>query len=57
MDDYYKNNHPNVHRGAHALANRATEQFEQARSQVQHFVNAKQREEIIFTRGDHDHST
>lgn len=51
MDQYYRTSHSNVHRGAHALAAKATEQFENARYTVQNFVNAKQREEIIFTRG------
>lgn len=54
MDDYYKTTHSNVHRGAHALANRATEKYEWGRDKVKEFINAKQREEIIFTRGATD---
>lgn len=51
MDQYYKTSHANVHRGAHSLAIKATEKYEWARTQVQKFINAKYREEIVFTRG------
>jgi cysteine desulfurase / selenocysteine lyase len=51
MDNYYKTSHSNVHRGAHALAMRATEQFEQARVKVKQFVNAPHAEDIVFTKG------
>jgi cysteine desulfurase/selenocysteine lyase len=51
MDSYYKTSHANVHRGAHALAVKATEKYEWAREQVQKFIHAEHREEIIFTRG------
>ena len=54
MDNYYKTSHANVHRGAHALAVKATEAYENAREQVRKFVNAGGREEIIFTRGATD---
>jgi hypothetical protein len=54
MDSYYKTSHANVHRGAHALAVKATEKYEDAREQVRQFVNAGGREEIIFTRGATD---
>ena len=54
MDNYYKTSHANVHRGAHALAVKATEAYENAREHVRKFVNAGGREEIIFTRGATD---
>merc|ERR1719399_1133635 len=41
----------NVHRGAHLLSVRSTEAFEAARDKVATFVNARCREEIVFTRG------
>lgn len=41
----------NIHRGAHYLADRATADFEGVRDDVREFVNAAQREEIIFTKG------
>lgn len=49
--DYYRRNNANVHRGAHALASRATEAMEQARERVAEFLGGVTREEIIWTRG------
>ncbi len=51
MDHYYRHDNANVHRSAHALASRATIAFESARDEVAYFLNAAQREEIIWTRG------
>ncbi|GAA6135706.1 cysteine desulfurase [Oceaniserpentilla sp. 4NH20-0058] len=51
IDNYYRNDNSNVHRGAHTLADRATINFENARQSVQRFINAKHSEEIIWTRG------
>jgi cysteine desulfurase / selenocysteine lyase len=48
---YYDLVNSNVHRGAHALSDKATELFEAAREKVQHFIKAQHREEIIWTRG------
>ncbi len=48
---YYENDNSNVHRGVHTLGNRATEGYEGARDKVRNFINAKSREEIVFTRG------
>jgi cysteine desulfurase/selenocysteine lyase len=41
----------NIHRGVHALSQRATAAFEDARDAVQRFVNAADRKEIVFVRG------
>ena len=49
--DYYHNDNSNVHRGAHALAERATEKFENARVKVAQLINAAEPREIIWTRG------
>jgi len=49
--DFYTQCNANVHRGAHALSDEATRRFENARSIIQTFVNANQREEIIWTSG------
>src|SRR5688500_123408 len=38
--DYYRSDNSNVHRGAHALADRATVKFESAREKVAQFLNA-----------------
>ena len=51
IDDYYRLRNANVHRAAHELAEEATALMEGARTKGQRFVNAKHREEIIFTRG------
>lgn len=51
MSAYYHSNNANVHRGAHTLGDRATADFEGARDKVQAFLNAKEREEIIWTKG------
>lgn len=48
---FYEHDNANVHRGVHTLAERATEQYEAARTKVQHFINAKDHNEIIFTKG------
>jgi cysteine desulfurase/selenocysteine lyase len=45
----YKNS--NVHRGAHTLAARATDAYEEAREKARHFVNAASTKEIVFVRG------
>lgn len=51
LSQYYANSNSNVHRGAHSLSDHATELFEKARSNVQHFINAKHSHQIIWTRG------
>jgi len=49
--EYYRTNNANVHRGAYALAVRATEAYEAARASVARFVNAWAPEGVVFTRG------
>ena len=51
VSDYYRTSNANVHRAAHGLADQATQAFESARDRVQHFINARDREEVIFTSG------
>lgn len=48
---FYEHDNANVHRGVHTLAERATTQYEEARKKVQHFINAADNREIIFTKG------
>nr|WP_127580157.1 cysteine desulfurase [Paenibacillus koleovorans] len=48
---YYELDNSNVHRGVHTLGSRATDAYEGARDKVAAFLNARSREEIIFTRG------
>ena len=51
ISDYYRNDNSNVHRGAHALADRATVKFEAAREKVARFLNAPAAKQVIWTRG------
>ncbi|ODR85994.1 aminotransferase class V-fold PLP-dependent enzyme [Shewanella xiamenensis] len=51
MAQYYQYDNANVHRAAHQLSARATSSYEKVRDQLQVFINAKRREEIIFTHG------
>lgn len=48
--DYYENHNSNIHRSVHQLAEEATESFEATRDKTGKFLNAKHREEIVFTR-------
>ena len=54
MTRYYETSHANVHRSIHTLGEEATELYEAARDRVQRFINAPEREEIVFTRGTTD---
>jgi len=51
LSNYYRNYNSNIHRGVHTLAEKATQEFEETRSFVKDFINAKSENEIIFTRG------
>jgi cysteine desulfurase / selenocysteine lyase len=50
LNAVYTSQYANVHRGLHFLANEATEAYENAREKVAAFVNARRKEEIVFTR-------
>ncbi len=41
----------NIHRAVHRLADEATQAYEDARNSIKDFLNAKSREEIVFTGG------
>ena len=49
--DYYSSCNSNVHRGAHRLADEATQRYEGARDIIASFINANAREEVIWTSG------
>ena len=51
MQQFYAQDYSNVHRGAHALSQRATALFEQARADVAAFFNASSPAEIIWSAG------
>ncbi len=54
INDYYKNENANIHRGVHRLSQDATEAYEESRRKIQGFLNAEHEEEIIFTSGTTD---
>lgn len=51
LKEYYEHDNSNIHRGIHALAERATANYEKTRKAIQGFINSNEVEEIIFTKG------
>lgn len=51
ISDYYRGYNSNVHRGAHALSDKATAGFEGARDTLAAFINSPSREQVLWTRG------
>ncbi|MBS1622392.1 MAG: cysteine desulfurase [Bacteroidetes bacterium] len=51
ITEYYEATNSNIHRGAHYLANKATEQYENSRKAIAQHLNAKTEREINFVRG------
>jgi len=51
LTEFYKKQNSNIHRGVHRLSQIATEAFEQARLNIQRFINAPHSFEVIFTKG------
>ena len=51
MSFFYENEFSNVGRSVHTLAVKATNKFEETRDLVKKFINARHREEIVFTKG------
>ena len=50
MSNFYEEEFSNIGRSVHSLAVKATNRFEDSRDKVKSYLNAKQREEIIFTK-------
>ena len=50
ISDYYKKYNANPHRGAYKLSMEATRLYEDTRSKIAKFINAKHSEEIIFSK-------
>jgi cysteine desulfurase/selenocysteine lyase len=48
---YYEHENSNVHRGAHELAARSTDAYENARQTVADFIGAGSKDEVVFVRG------
>jgi len=51
ISNYYMNYNSNIHRAVHELAEEATLAYETTRDKIAKFINAKNREEIVFVRG------
>lgn len=51
IENYYQTENANIHRGIYYLSELATLRYEAVRDQVKTYLNALQREEIIFTSG------
>ena len=50
IEEFYKKNNANPHRGAYTLSIEATEAYESTRQKIAKFINAKHPEEIIFSK-------
>ncbi len=51
LSHFYRTDYSNIHRGAHTLAARSTDQYEGARRKVAKFINSPASENIVFVRG------
>ena len=51
INDYYTNYPANAHRGDYDLSYKVDQEYEETRSLVKEFINAKYLEEVIFTNG------
>jgi cysteine desulfurase/selenocysteine lyase len=54
ISKYYSSEVANVHRGIHTLSEVGTKRFEETRIAVQEFINARNSNEIIYTKGTTD---
>ena len=50
MNEYYEDYNANIHRSVYPLSEKATTEYEAARDLVCSFINARSRQEVIFTR-------
>ena len=50
IEEFYENKNANPHRGAYLLSIEATQVYEEARDKIAKFINAKHREEVIFSK-------
>jgi cysteine desulfurase / selenocysteine lyase len=51
LNHFYRHENSNIHRGAHELAARATDAYEDAREKAAHFLHASSSDEVVFVRG------
>jgi len=50
MDQFYRTSNANIHRGVHTLAEEATAEYENSRTEIADFIHASNSRQIIFTR-------
>lgn len=50
IEEFYKKFNANPHRGAYSLSLEATEQYENTREKIAKFINARNKEDIIFSK-------
>lgn len=51
---YQTSEHANINRGVHYLSETATAEYESSRRRLQHFINAREDREVVFTSGTTD---
>ncbi|PPR75970.1 MAG: Cysteine desulfurase, partial [Alphaproteobacteria bacterium MarineAlpha2_Bin1] len=51
MNNCYKNDYANIHRGLYDLSEKLTDDYENVRKKIANFINARSEKEVIFTRG------
>ena len=51
MNEYYETYSANAHRGDYDISYKVDQEYENAREEVRKFINAKDKESIIFTSG------
>lgn len=51
ISSFYEKENANIHRGIYPLAVSASQKYEQVRGKVAQFLNAKSRDEIVYTSG------
>ncbi|CRG98198.1 cysteine desulfurase, putative [Plasmodium gallinaceum] len=51
IENFYKNENSNIHRGIYKISLEATNNYENVRDIIKNYINCDSREEIIFTNG------
>ena len=54
INQYYRSENANIHRGVHFLSDLSTNNYESSRNKVQNLINASYNHEVIFTKGTTD---
>ena len=51
VEEYYRNENANIHRGVYSLSETATKNYEQARMNIANYIGVESEQELILTRG------